>query len=155
MIEVVKQDPPGGHTPLTIFDLQETEEVASATHFSLPKSENSSAALAWSEVPFDTVPFPVNNYLLKAQPLWPMSPCGHFNHPISQMSLRPGLFCPHPPTSSCLLVPLQLPVTPATCGAISPAPCTDPMPQPGTCLSLHEASVVCPGTAPSKGSALS
>lgn len=30
-----------GHTPLTILDLLETEGVASATQFNLPKTENS------------------------------------------------------------------------------------------------------------------
>lgn len=55
------------------------------------------------------------------------------------MSLRPGPLCPLPQISLCLSVPLQLPVTPATCGAISPIPCTEPTPSRGpvfSCMSL-------------------
>lgn len=121
--------------PLTFADLPRGQEWWPLQLTPLSPSQETSAA-GWLEVPFDTVPDPVNNYLLNKCPvsLVPM-PTRYHGHPMAQMSLRPGPFCPLPQTSSCLSVPLQSPVTPATCGAISPVPCTEPTPSRGPVFS--------------------
>lgn len=114
-----------------------------------PSQETSAAG--WLEVPFDTVPDPVNNYLLNKRPapLVPM-PTRYHGHPISRMSLRPGPSCPTPSDLIVSLGPAAVASHPGYLRCYLPHPLYRAHTQPGTRLLLHEASVAFPGTAPRK-----
>lgn len=127
---------PGGPL-LTFADLPGRGVVASATHPGVPKSGTFCCWLVRG--PFDTAPDPPNSYLLNKclAPLVPMVPLS--SHLTNEPQARPLLSCPPPQTPSCLSIPLQSPAPPATCGAISPVPCTEPTPSRGpdfSCMRL-------------------